>query len=105
MPRKHLGHRRIGDPAVIACAELLQFLLRTMRIAHAVDVEGQIGVATWLQQEIDDLAAALSVAPIADPYEPFAVGLFGRRMEAARVRRLVPDEGAVAPSRSLVHLR
>ena len=104
MAREHLRRARIGDPAAVAGAVAPQHGQRLGRIADAVDVEREARFARRREQEVLDLAGALAVAPVADPDEALALALDLRRMEQPNVRRLVPDDDAVAPAPAAVDL-
>jgi hypothetical protein len=73
-------------------------------IADAIDVEWQADGLRRAQQKRFQLGAAFVVSPITDPDKALALGLNLRRMEQARVSRLVPDEDAAAPTPSPIHL-
>src|SRR5206468_10394824 len=91
------GCSRIRDPATIARGMPLEGALCFRGIAHPINVERQPRFLRRPQKIFDQLVAALAVTPIADPNEAIASRYRGWRMEAPRVRCLMPDEHAVAP--------
>ncbi len=65
---------------------------------------GWPGLARGAQQEFLQLGRAFAVAPVADPDQPFALAFPLGRVEAAQIRRLVPDMHAAAPAPAAIDL-
>ena len=66
---EHLGRAVVRAPAAVADPRRGERLAGVLRVAHAVHQRAQAEPANRVDQELAQLAVALTVAPVADPHE------------------------------------
>src|SRR5690606_10354410 len=99
------GHAVVGTRPAIVDAGICERGQCLWRVTHTEDLCRQPELTGRFDQKLVQLAGALLIAPVADPYEVTLMRVDAQRTEATRIRRFVPHPNALRPTAIEIAIR